>query len=127
MWAKKNRVAWDTCLQITDAGRRRLRKMEHRRVLRSILKLSPMHDAVFSILNRMDNGDIVTVKQLVDFQDKGSNLDYSMIVPRMSMFAEKRVVPFWAINRCIKKGYLVRVPAPPGQESLGESNHPKKD
>jgi uncharacterized protein YaiI (UPF0178 family) len=109
MEQKNDEVAWDTCLQITETGKKRLKRIEQSYVLQTIMKQLPVGSAVYSILKRMDNGDTMTVKQLIDLQDKEAKLEVNVLTTPGAMFAKDKIsnrLFSRAIKRCIRKGYL---------------------
>ena len=105
-------VSLDTCLQITEAGKQRFKRLDTHYLLRSIIERSPIGIAVFSILGRMNSGDVMTVKQLVDFREqehKENKLEDISLVGPAALFAGEKVserATLRAIRRCVRRGYL---------------------
>ena len=104
-----NKVTSDTCLQITETGKTRLKHIEGHYVLRSLMERSPIGHAVLSVLRRMDNGDVQSVKQLIDFMNQDQKLDLTSMVGPSAILAGSKasnMVTVVAIRRCVRRGYL---------------------
>ena len=105
-------VSLDTCLQITEAGRQRFKRLDTHYLLRSIIERSIIGKAVFSILSRMDSGDVMTAKQLIDFREqehKEHKLEGVSLMGPAALFAGEKAsqrVTHRAIRRCVRRGYL---------------------
>ena len=107
METKRDKLTWDTSLQITEAGKKRLERIQSRYFLRTTMEQVPIGKTVFSILKRMDNGDMMTVQQLIESLDEETKLEYGVITNTGALFAKgeaSQVLLLRAIRRCISIG-----------------------
>jgi hypothetical protein len=109
MRMKGNRITRETCLQITEAGKGRLRRIEQHSMLRRLMERSPIGDTVLTVLRLMSSGEVKSVKELVDSTNRDYNADFSSVMAHAGVFpgrSPSNVLILAAVRHCVRRGYL---------------------